>query len=88
MALPRFPLLADVLILPLLEISAANSSHLPFLLGIALGSEFDGIGPDVELTGCQDMPLLAEGFARAGFTASEVEMICEGNALRFLRESL
>ena len=55
---------------------------------IALGSDFDGIGPGVELTGCQDMPLLAEGFARAGFTASEVEMICEGNALRFLRESL
>lgn len=55
---------------------------------VALGSDFDGIGPDVELRGCEDMPLLAEGFVKAGLTASEVEKICQENALRFLRENL
>ena len=55
---------------------------------IALGSDFDGIGPEVELRGCEDMPLLVDGFRKAGFTAGEIEKICEGTALRMLRECL
>ncbi len=55
---------------------------------IALGSDFDGIGPELELRGCEDMPLLADGLRKAGFTSKEIEKMCAGNALRMLRECL
>lgn len=55
---------------------------------VALGSDFDGIGPEVELQGCQDMPLLRDGLKKGGFTSLEIEKICSGNAMRVFRECL
>lgn len=55
---------------------------------VALGSDFDGIGPELELKGCQDMPVLAEALEHCGFTHTEVENMCYRNAMRLFREML
>ena len=55
---------------------------------LALGSDFDGIGGRLELTGAQDMPKLADGLLRAGFTERQVEKIFYKNAMRFFEENL
>ena len=36
---------------------------------LALGSDFDGIGGELEITGAQDLPLLAEGLVNEGIPA-------------------
>ena len=55
---------------------------------LALGSDFDGIFGDLELTGVQDLPKLAQGLEKAGFTTNEIEKIFHGNAMRFFEENL
>ncbi len=55
---------------------------------LALGSDFDGIEGDLEITGAQDMPLLAEGFRKAGFSEDLIEKIFYRNAMRFFEENL
>lgn len=55
---------------------------------LALGSDFDGIGGDLELTGAQDLPKLADGLRKAGFTERQVEKIFYRNAARFFAENL
>lgn len=55
---------------------------------LALGSDFDGIGGDLEIAGAQDMPRLAEGLCRAGLTETQVEKIFWDNASRFFAETL
>lgn len=55
---------------------------------LALGSDFDGIGGDLELTGGQDMPRLAQGLLDEGFTPRQVEKIFYRNAMRFFEENL
>ena len=54
----------------------------------ALGSDFDGISCELELTGCQDMDKLANALNHAGFSASEVDAICYKNAERILQTVL
>lgn len=55
---------------------------------LALGSDFDGIGGKLEITGAQDMPLLAEGLVREGIPERVVEKIFYQNANRFFKENL
>lgn len=55
---------------------------------MALGSDFDGIGGELELNGCSQMPRLAEALCRAGFHESDVEKIFSQNALRVFKECL
>ena len=55
---------------------------------LALGSDFDGIGGELEIAGAQDMPRLAEGLCKAGLTETQVEKIFWGNAARFFAENL
>lgn len=55
---------------------------------VALGSDFDGITGNLELTDASALPLLAEGFLREGFTPREVENIFYRNACRFFAENL
>lgn len=52
---------------------------------IAVGSDFDGIGGNLEIDGPDKLHLLAEGLNGVGFTAEEAEKICWQNALRVLR---
>lgn len=55
---------------------------------IALGSDFDGIEPEIELGSFAGMPLLEAELHRRRFSDDEIEKIFSGNALRLLREFL
>ncbi len=55
---------------------------------LALGSDFDGIEDELEVNGPAGMPKLANAFAAAGFTNSQIEKIFYKNAMRFFEENL
>lgn len=51
---------------------------------IGIGSDFDGMGCELEIRGCQFMQKLPEAMERAGFTTGEIEDVCFRNAEKFL----
>ncbi|MBR6114816.1 MAG: dipeptidase [Oscillospiraceae bacterium] len=55
---------------------------------IALGSDFDGIEPPLEMYDCSCLPMLEHELHRGGFSDDEIEKIFHGNALRLLKEFL
>lgn len=55
---------------------------------IGLGTDYDGIDGALELYDASQMPRLAEGMERAGFSASEIEAVFHGNVLRVYKEVL
>lgn len=55
---------------------------------IALGSDFDGIDADIQLSDASKLPSLVSALERAGLTADEIEKICYKNALRVFKENL
>ena len=55
---------------------------------IGLGSDFDGIGTNMEMKDCSYMPLLAHALAKAGFQADTIEKIFYKNTLRVMKEIL
>ena len=55
---------------------------------IGLGSDFDGIGGDLEMKSCADLPILEAEMRRQGFVESEIEAVFHGNVLRVYREVL
>lgn len=70
---------------------ARHAKHLIKVGGedlLALGSDFDGIGGDLEIAGAQDMPKLADALAREGLSERQIEKIFYKNAARFFTENL
>ena len=70
------------------EVIAEHLRHIVNVGGIdiaALGSDFDGMSCEMELAGCQDMPLLLPSLEKAGFTSGEIGAICYKNAERVLK---
>lgn len=55
---------------------------------LGLGSDFDGIGTDVEWGDAGGMQILLDGMKKAGFTESECDKICRQNVLRVYKECL
>ena len=55
---------------------------------IALGSDFDGINPNIELSDASKMGMLLQGLDKAGFTTSEIEKIGYKNALRVFQANM
>lgn len=55
---------------------------------IGLGSDYDGIGSEIELSDCSKMPFLVEALKRAGFHESEIDAVCCKNVMRVMREVL
>ena len=55
---------------------------------IGLGSDFDGIGGELELSGAQDMPKLAEAMSLDGFRDEEIEKVFYKNVLRVYKTVL
>ena len=55
---------------------------------LGLGTDYDGIGGELELDKCSKMPLLADEMARQGFHEREIEAVFHGNVLRVYREVL
>ena len=66
-----------------------HARHIADVAGVetvALGSDFDGIGCELEFKDCAGMPMIEEGLNRV-FTAREVDLITHGNALRVMRDN-
>ncbi len=55
---------------------------------IGLGSDFDGIGTNMEMKDCSYMPRLADALLKAGFQADTVEKIFYKNTIRVMKEIL
>lgn len=55
---------------------------------IALGSDFDGIDPNIELKDASMMPALIDALSSAGLTDDEIDKITYQNALRVFRDNL
>lgn len=55
---------------------------------IGLGSDFDGIGGELEIKSPEDLPVLERAMGRAGFTESEIEAVFHKNVLRVYKEIL
>lgn len=55
---------------------------------IGLGSDFDGIGGELEMSSGADLPLLEQEMRKEGFTQSEIEAVFYKNVLRVYREVL
>lgn len=55
---------------------------------IGLGSDFDGIGGELEMQDCSQMHKLADELERQHFTGGEIENILYRNVLRIYREFL
>ncbi|MEG0215148.1 MAG: dipeptidase [Hungatella sp.] len=55
---------------------------------IGLGSDFDGIGGELELKSAAALPLLEVEMRKQGFTESEIEAVFYQNVLRVYREIL
>lgn len=70
---------------------AEQASHIKNIGGIAcigLGSDFDGIGGDLEMNNCSKLPLLERELRRQGFHESEIEAVFYRNVLNLYRELL
>ncbi len=55
---------------------------------LALGSDFDGIDPAVEIRDAAMLPLLWDSLVRDGFTADDIERMQTENVTRVLKECL
>ncbi len=55
---------------------------------VGLGSDFDGIGCELEMKDCAGMPMLAEALCRRGLKEAEMEKVFSGNVMRLYRELL
>lgn len=55
---------------------------------LGLGTDYDGITGELEISDCADMPRLYDAFRKAGFTGTETDAIFSGNVLRLYRELL
>ena len=53
---------------------------------IALGSDFDGIGCEVEIKDASEMGKLAMQLEREGFKTEEIEKVFYKNALRVIKD--
>jgi len=64
---------------------AVYMSNVAGIDAIAVGSDFDGIDSELEMADCAGGPRLVDALSRH-FTSDEVEKICQGNAMRVLRD--
>lgn len=55
---------------------------------LAIGSDFDGINPNIQMKDCSMMQILFEKMVAAGFKHDEIEKISHLNFLRVMKENL
>lgn len=55
---------------------------------VGIGTDFDGIGGDLEIPDAGQMPLLFDALSREGFTQDEIEKIAWENVFRVYRDVL
>lgn len=70
---------------------ARHARHMANVGGLAcvgLGSDFDGIQGDIEISDCTKVDLLADALKREGFSDDELDKIFRGNVLRVIRDAM
>lgn len=55
---------------------------------IALGSDFDGIDPDIEISDASKISLMIAALEKDGFSSEDIEKITYKNALRVFKENM
>ena len=55
---------------------------------IALGSDFDGINPGIEISDASKMHLIITALEKGGFTSEEIDKITHKNALRLFKQNM
>lgn len=78
-------------VLSRVEHMIAHIKHMKQVGGIqciGLGSDFDGIGGELEMKSPEDLPILEAVMKKAGFTESEIEAVFYKNVLRVYEEIL
>lgn len=73
------------------ELIAKHARHMADVGGIevvALGSDFDGIGGELEVSDCSKMPLLEDALKKEGFNDDAIEKIFNLNVLRVFQDSV
>ncbi len=55
---------------------------------VAIGTDFDGIGGELEIKDFSEMNKLVEGLERHGFSTDEIEKICYKNTIRVIQDIL
>lgn len=70
---------------------AKHARHMADIGGIdcvGIGSDFDGIVGNLEISDCSKMDILAEALKKEGFTQSDIEKIFYKNVFRVMKESI
>ncbi len=70
------------------EAIIANIRHMMKVGGreiVGIGTDFDGVEDELEISACQHMPELPRAMEKAGFTTGEIEDVCYKNAEKFLK---
>ncbi|WP_026891228.1 dipeptidase [Lacrimispora aerotolerans] len=78
-------------VLSRVEHMIAHIKHMKQVGGIqciGLGSDFDGIGGELEMKSPEDLPILEAAMNKAGFTEGEIEAVFYKNVLRVYEEIL
>lgn len=73
------------------ELIAAHARHMADVGGVecvGIGSDFDGIQGNLEISDCSKMFLLEDALRKKGFTSSEVEKIFCQNVLRVMKDAM
>lgn len=73
------------------ELIAKHARHMADAGGVAcvgLGSDFDGIEGDLEISDCSKVCLLEDAFKKEGFSSSEIEKIFHQNVVRVMKEAM
>ncbi|MBR2671102.1 MAG: membrane dipeptidase [Oscillospiraceae bacterium] len=55
---------------------------------VAIGSDFDGIGGNLEIDGPDKMELLFDGLSKAGFSDDDIDKVAYKNVMRVIREAV
>lgn len=70
---------------------AKHARHMADVAGvdvIALGSDFDGIAGDLEISDCTKVYLLEDALKKEGFTSAEIEKVFVKNLLRVMQDAM
>ena len=55
---------------------------------VAIGTDFDGIRGELEISDCSQMDRLAQGLSKGGFTDDEIEQIFYRNVVRVMKDAI
>ena len=67
---------------------ARHMANVGGLACVAVGSDFDGVHGNMEISDCSKMQLLADALKAEGFSEDEIDQIANNNILRVMEETI